>query len=114
MGLKFYSEFDPDRPMNFFIGPDFVSAIDFHCLKTQNHKKVTTVDSLLRIDLQKPNKFLLIHGYKPRTSGNCQYLIDKWPENGLWACDLHMNNCIFQCGPNSTGVTVSCQCQNIG
>ena len=98
--------------MDFFIGPDFVSETGFHCLDTQNRKKLMNVDSLLRVDSKKPNKFLPTHGYKPRTINNCQYLINEWPENGLWSCDMYMNNCIFQCGSNT--VTVSCNCQNIG
>ena len=114
MGPRFQdlvsSEMDPTGQMNFFIRPDFVSAIDFKCLASQNQK--TSVDSLLRIDSKKPNKFMPIHGYKPRTINNCRYLINEWPEYGLWSCDMHMNNCIFQCGLKS--VTVSCQCENIG
>ena len=106
----FYSEMDPTGQLNFFIQPDFVSDIDFKCLVSQNQK--TSVDSLLRIDFKKPNIFMPIHGYKPRTGNNCGYLINEWAENGLWSCDRHMNNCIFQCGLKS--VVVSCQCQNIG
>ena len=103
---------DPTGQMDFFIRPDFVSDIEFNCLVSQNQKTITKVDSLLRIDFKKPNKFMPIDGYKPRTSNNCQYLINEWPENGLWSCDMHMNNCIFQCGMKS--VMVSCQCKNIG
>ena len=106
----FYSEMDPTGQLNFFIRPDFVSDIDFKCLVSQN--QTTSVDSLLRIDFKKPNIFMPINGYKPRTGNNCGYLINEWPENGLWSCDRQMNNCIFQCGLKS--VVVSCQCQNIG
>ena len=108
----FSSEMDPTGQMDFFIRSDFVSDIEFSCLASQNQKTITRVDSLLRIDFKKPNKFMPIDGYKPRTSNNCQYLINEWPENGLWSCDMHMNNCIFQCGMKS--VMVSCQCKNIG